>query len=105
MKLDTLKTIKQMEDFLAGSQAIAFGVTASKDERYKFVEDLLKRFDYPRLRRREKGIMLKFLMKVSSYSRQQLTRMVERYVTQGRLKRYQKTANGFERFYTPILLT
>lgn len=101
MKLDTLTTIKQMEAFLTGSQAIAFDVAASKDERYKFVEDLLKRFNYTKLRRCEKGIMLKFLMKVSSYSRQQITRMVERYITQGKLKRYQKTSNGFERFYTP----
>jgi len=100
MKLDHLKTIAQMEAFINGSQPIAFAVASSKDERYRFVEKLLKRFAYPRLKRREKGIVIQFLRKVSGYSRQQLTRMIQRYVKQGALKRQQKTTNGFERFYT-----
>jgi len=100
MKLDRLITIDQMEAFLTGSQAIAFTVATSKDERYQFVESLLSRFSYPRLKRREKGIMIQFLMKVSAYSRQQLTRMIQRYTSQGKLKRYQKTVNGFEQCYT-----
>lgn len=100
MKLDNLITIEQMEAFLNGSQAVAFAVATSKDERYQFVEALLKRFKYARLKRREKGIMMQFLMKVSAYSRQQLTRMIQRYISNGKLKRFQKTVNGFEQFYT-----
>jgi hypothetical protein len=65
-----------------------------------FVEKLLKRFAYSRLKRREKGIVIQFLIKVSGYSRQQLTRMIQRYVKFGEVKRQQKTMNGFKRFYT-----
>ena len=72
MNLDNLKTIEQMEDFLNGSQAIAFAVAANKDERYHFVEKLLKRFNYGSLKRSHKGVVVRFLGKVSSYSRQQL---------------------------------
>lgn len=100
MKLDNLKTIEQMESFLNGSQAIAFTVASSKDERYQFVEGVLKRFGYLRLKRYEKGIVIKFLIKVSGYSRQQLTRLIQRYTEHGILKRYQKTVNGLEPFYT-----
>ena len=89
-----------MEAFLNGNQAVAFAVATSKDERYQFVETLLKRFKYPRLKRCEKGIMMQFLMKLSGYSRQQLTRMIQRYISNGKLKRFQKTVNGFEQFYT-----
>lgn len=102
MKLDNLKTTKQMEFFLNGSQAIAFAVASSKDERYQFVESVLKRFGYVRLKRRDKGIVIQFLMKVSGYSRQQLTRMIQRYSEEGALKRYQKTVNGLEQFYTDV---
>lgn len=42
MRLDNLQTIEQMESFLNGSQAIAFVVASSKDERYQFVESVLK---------------------------------------------------------------
>ncbi len=100
MKLDNLNTIEQMESFIKGSQAIAFAVASSKDERYQLVEQLLRRFAYSRLKRREKGIVIQFLIKVSGYSRQQLTRMIKSYSQQGRLKRHQKTVNGFERIYT-----
>jgi len=70
MRLENLTTIDQMEAFLAGSQSIAFAIATSKDERYRFIESLLKRFTYPVLKRAEKGIMMRFLMKVSGYSRQ-----------------------------------
>ncbi len=100
MKLDNLTTIDQMEAFLTGSQAIAFAIATTKDERYQFVENQLKRFAYSRLKRQEKGIMIQFLAKVTGYSRQQLTRLVKRYIQNGQIQRYQKTVNGFERFYT-----
>ena len=100
MKLDNLTTIDQMAAFLTGSQPIAFAVATSKDDRYRFIESLLERFTYPSLKRAQKGVMIQFLMKVSGYSRQQLTRMIQRYVDHGKLRRYQKTINGFEKFYT-----
>ena len=100
MKLDNLKSVEQIEAFLSGSQPIAFAVATTKDERYRFVESILKRFSYPCLKRRDKGIIIQFLIKVSGYSRQQLTRMINRFVERGRLERYQKTTNGFEKVYT-----
>lgn len=100
MKLDNLKTIAEMEAFLAGNQPIAFAVASSKDERYEFIEGILKRFVYSRLKRCDKGVVIKFLRKISGYSRQQLTRMIERHCEYGALRRYQKTTNGFEKRYT-----
>lgn len=89
-----------MEDFLAGSQAIAFAVASGKDERYQCIEEILRRFRYTRLKRHDKGIVIRFLIKISGYSRQQITRMIRRYSKRGFLRRYQKTASGFETFYT-----
>ena len=100
MKLDNLTTIEEMEAFINGSQAVAFVVVSNKDERYQVVEAILRKFRYAGLKRREKGIVIQFLMKISGYSRQQLTRMIARYQTHGLLVRQQKTANGFERQYT-----
>lgn len=100
MKLDNLKTVAEMESFLAGNQPIAFSIASSKDERYKFVEGILKRFAYSRLRRRDKGVVIQFLRKITGYSRQQLTRLIERHDKCGVLRRFQKTTNGFEKHYT-----
>lgn len=79
---------------------MAFAVATHKDKRYQFAERLLNRFAYSRLKRRDKGIVIQFLQKVTGYSRQQLTRMIQRFTEQGQLKRYQKTLNGFEQIYT-----
>lgn len=43
MNIDNLQNITQMEEFLSGSQAIAFAVAATADERYQFIEKVLKR--------------------------------------------------------------
>lgn len=100
MKLDNLKTIEQMKAFLSGSQAIVFAVATTKDERYHFVETILRRFCYPALKRKDKGVVIKFLLKMTGFSRQQLTRMIKRFVDTKHLKRHQKTTNGFARVYT-----
>ena len=55
MKLDNLKTIAEMESFLTGNQPIAFAVASNKDERYEFIAGILKRFNYARLKRHDKG--------------------------------------------------
>jgi hypothetical protein len=47
-----------------------------------------------------KRVVIRFLQKVTGYSRQQLTHLIQRYVKQGQLKPYQKTLNCFEHYYT-----
>ena len=100
MNIEQLKTIHQMAEFVNGSQALAFGVASGKDERYAFIEKILKRFAYARLKRTEKSIVIAFLMKTTQYSRQQLTRLISQHQRQGYLKRQQKTVNGFKTHYT-----
>ena len=92
--------IGELEAFLDGSQAIVFAVASNKDERYQFVEKILKRFNYPRLKRQDKGIVIKFLQKITGYSRQQITRMIKRFIDKGKLERHQTTSNGFKKVYT-----
>ena len=100
MTLDKVNRIEQMRGFLAGTQSVVFTVAASKDERYRCIEQLLQRIGYARLKRQDKGIVMQFLMKISGYSRQQLTRLIHRYCKTGQLKRHQKTTNGFQSVYT-----
>lgn len=100
MNIENL-TVPQMVSFLEGSQAVAFAVASTKDERYLFIDKVLKRYSYSRLKRSDKGILIRFLAKVSGYSRQQLTRMIHRYTEFGAVKRYQRTGNGFNRIYQP----
>ena len=101
MKLEDLKTIDQLTDFLSGTQAVAFSVISDKDACYRWIEGELVKFRYLKLSRQGKGVVIRYLMKISGYSRQQLTRLIAQYRKTGKLKRQQRTVAGFARKYTP----
>src|SRR5680860_725835 len=100
MKLDELKTIPQLRDFLAGTQPVAFSISGDKDDCYRWIQRELVRFRYLQLRRADKGVVMRYLVRVSGYSRQQLTRLVAQYRDAGLLRRAQRTGAGVTRRYT-----
>ena len=54
---------------------------AEDDEgRYGWIEQVLRRFEYRRLGRADKGAVLAYLQHLSGYSRAQATRLVARWV-------------------------
>ena len=100
MNINDLNTIEQMEQFLTGSQAVAFLVASSKDECYLGIQRTLVKFRYTSLNKRSKGVVVRFLIKITGYSRQQITRLVKQYRDTGKIERQQRTYQGFERLYT-----
>ena len=99
MKLEDLTTIEQLEDFLAGTQVVAFSVLSDKDACYRWIQRELVKFRYLKLPRPGKGVVIRYLIKVSGYSRQQITRLIGQYRKTGRLQRRQRTVAGFKRKY------
>lgn len=101
-----LRTIEQVKQFLAGSQEIGFTAVGGDKERYEHISRVLRRFDYPRLARSDKGVILVYLRLTSGYSRPQITRLVSRWES-NRLaavplaKRYSAPVHAFARKYTP----
>jgi transposase InsO family protein len=94
-----LRTLAQLRAFLDGTVAIDFSVSA--EDRYDFIARTVRRFGYARLTRAEKAVVLRFLERVSGYSRQQLTRLVKRGAERGPLsKRYRGSRTSFARTYT-----
>jgi hypothetical protein len=94
-----LHTLDQLRAFLNGTAAVGFSVGAN--ERYEFITRILRRFGYSRLRRADRGVVLRFLGRVSGYSRAQLTRLVGRGRRPGPLlKQYPAQRIGFKRTFT-----
>ena len=73
---EQLHTLAQLQAFLEGTLAVDFAVAT--DERYAFIARTVRRFGYRGLKRADKSVVLRFLERVSGYSRQQLTRLVKR---------------------------
>ncbi len=94
-----LTTLEQVRCFLEGTQPLAFEI-CGKDESYAWIERTLFRFHYRRLNRADRGLVIRYLMKVSGYSRQQVTRLIRQYQDHGRIRRRQRTVSGFRTRYT-----
>lgn len=100
MKLQDLTTVDQLREFLSGTRAVAFSVISDRDDCYRWLQAELIRFRYLKSSREDKGVIMRYLIKVSGYSRQQLTRLVAQFRQSGRLRRRQRTVAGFKTRYT-----
>ena len=100
MNTKELTTIDQLSAFIDGAQPVAFEVLSDKDERYRWLQHSLMKFRYKALNKHDKGVLIRYLMKVSGYSRSQLTRLLRQYRETGRVVRRQRTTNGFSRRFT-----
>ena len=97
-----VRTLEQVRQVLAGTQALEFKAAADDAGRYGWIEAVLSRFEYRRLPRGDKGPVLAYLQRLSGYSRAQITRLVSRWDGSKPLaKNYAAPKHAFTRRYTP----
>ncbi len=77
-----LQTLTQVRAFLDGTTEIGFRVP--KAERNRFIERVLKRFGYSPHCKADKGVLLRYLERMTGLLRQQVTRLVRQYRKDGR---------------------
>jgi len=96
-----LSTVAQLRAFLDATEEVQFEPLAEDAQRYAFVAEVVVRLGYRRLRRPDKGVVMRYLEHTTGYSRQQLTRLVGRAARGERLaKRYRSPKQGFRRKFT-----
>src|SRR5450756_1459282 len=80
-----LRTLEQIKAFLDGTSEVAFRVP--KEGRNPFIERVLKRFGYTPHGRVDKGVLLRYIERMTGLSRQQVTRLVRQYCKDGNLSK------------------
>ena len=96
-----IRTVEQVRQVLEGTQALEFKAAADDEGRYAWIEAVLKRLDYRRLKRGARGTVLFYLRRLSGYSRAQVTRLVSRWMDGHALtKSYRRPEHAFARRYT-----
>jgi hypothetical protein len=101
MNEQELSTVAQLRAFLDGTEEVRFEPLGEDGERYAFVAEVVGRLRYRRLKRVDKGVVMRYLERTTGYSRQQLTRLVGRAVRGEILaKRYRAPEQGFPRKFT-----
>jgi len=99
MTIENLTTIEALENFIQGKQAEAFTVLGDKHERYQFIQKTLIKFRYFTLSKPDKGVLNRYIRKVTGYSRQQPTRLIKQYKDVGKIKWRPCRSNGFSTTY------
>ena len=91
-----IRTMEQVRRFLEGTADVEFPID-TKQKRYEWIEEPLIRFRYLERCKTEKGLLLKFLEKVSGYSHVQVKRFVRQYFETGHVRRRKAKKRGFIR--------
>lgn len=80
-----LTNLEQIERFLHGTSDIAFSAP-DRAARRTWIERVLRQFRYAQRARQERGLLLRFLTKVTGYSPAQMKRLVKQFRTERHLR-------------------
>ena len=100
LRTEGLQSLEQVKAFLEGSASLGFEPPCRKAV-YGWIAAELQRFGYARLGKADKGLLRRYLAKVTSLSRAQLTRLITQFVRTGQISdRRGQPARPFPRRYT-----
>ena len=92
-------TLEEMEEWVASSRHIGYAAL-DKEAIYGFIERILKAQQYRRLSKGQKGIVRRFLAKVTGLSRAQMTRLIRCWMDRRRIERKPAHRPSFRTQYT-----
>ncbi len=93
-------TLAEMREFLSASNNLSFAGTGRK-QIYGLVEGVLRAQKYLGLSRKDKGIVRRYLVKISGLSKAQITRLIARWRERGVIEPQTSWRRRFPRRYTP----
>lgn len=94
-----ITTLEQVQAVLDSPEGLAFN-RAGREELYGWIDSVLKRFDYFKLRRKPKGLVKAYLQRLSGLSRAQVTRLVTKDLLEGEIRPAHARRNRFAIRYT-----
>ena len=94
-----ITTLEQVRLILKSSRGLEFK-GLSRDGKYAWIERALNRFNYFSLNKKEKGVIKTYILRMSGFSRAQLTRLVSKKCKGGLIKASAVEHHRFEAKYT-----
>jgi hypothetical protein len=92
-------SLEQIRAFLAGSQEVRFQ-GEGREEIYGWVSRLLRQQDYGQLKRADKGVLRRYIEKMTGLGRAQTTRLIGQFGTTGTVELAASQRRRFPRRYT-----
>ncbi len=98
MNYENLSSPADIRAYLAGTCKVDLQV--SSEQRYTWIGGTLKRTGYFKLRKKDKAPVLEYMLKLTGYCRQHLTKLIAQYRKNKWIGKEYPKRNSFERFYT-----
>lgn len=100
---EDIQSVTQLSTLIKSAES--FGVdnlqrTDTVSDVYDWMNDLLLRLRYRDLKRKEKGIVRRYLHIYSGYTMSHIDTLISKYRKVGKIIRAERTQNSFERVYT-----
>ena len=73
-----MRSVEDIEHFLQGNETMEV-VIVGREEKYRWIGEVLLRLRYKRLRKKEKGAIKRYIRKLTGYSKIQTKRLVRKY--------------------------
>lgn len=99
---DHLVSVAQLKDFVKLTNCAKFKSNSSKVETYKWIGKTLGKFRYISLKKREKSIVKKYIMRMTGYSNGAVDKLIARKKRFGKIFVKERTQYSFQTFYEPI---
>jgi transposase InsO family protein len=95
-----IRTMEQIQEVLDGPPGMTFK-GLRRDELYRWIHAVLKRFRYPSQPKKAKGLVRAYIQRLTGFSRAQATRLIARDLHNGVIAPKQGKRNRFPSTYTP----
>ncbi len=93
-------TLAEMREFLSASSTLSFAGTGRK-QIYGLLERVLRTHKYLALSKKDKGIVRRYLIRISGLSKAQITRLIARWRERGVIEPRASRRHRFPHRYTP----
>lgn len=100
MEDSSIVSIVQIREFLKTSALINFkGV--SRKEKYQWLENIMNKFRYSQLGKKDKGIVKSYLIQMTGFSPSQIGKLIRKKKKNGKILASSTKRNSFPTIYTP----
>jgi len=101
MRDDEIKTLDDIQSFLESIPCPIVGMKGDIEALYTWINEVLIGFRYMFLSKKEKGLVLRYIERLTGYSRQHLTKLVCEYKKTGYIRhKPHRKSQGFQRKYS-----
>lgn len=103
MKDDCINSVAQLTDLIKAAETLGVDRVERQDgtrEVYVWMQDLLLRLKYRKLKKKEKGVVRRYLLWYSGYTASHIDHLIARYRKCRKITLKERTQPEFERVYT-----